>query len=94
MWVVLSGILHDIRQPLSVIEICADYLSMILPETEPRARQQLELLHEQVGDADRVIGAALDRLKSHYGRPEGKPVPPPAAASRPSTNAERAAVTY
>jgi hypothetical protein len=29
---ILSGLAHDIRQPLSVIEVCVDYLDLVLPE--------------------------------------------------------------
>ncbi|HTQ56295.1 MAG TPA: histidine kinase dimerization/phospho-acceptor domain-containing protein [Bryobacteraceae bacterium] len=64
MTAVLSTLVHDLRQPLSVIEACADYLDLVLPPEDPRTRQQLELLQQQVGDANRIMHEALIRL--HY----------------------------
>jgi len=58
-WTIISGLVHDIRQPLSVIEACADYLDLILPVSDTAARQQLELLQQQVGESNRILHAAL-----------------------------------
>jgi signal transduction histidine kinase len=63
-WPLVSGLVHDLRQPLSVIDACADYLNLVLPATDLRARQQLELLQQQVGEANRILREAL--LKMHY----------------------------
>jgi signal transduction histidine kinase len=79
---ILSGLAHDLRQPLSVIEVCIDYLDLVLPECEPGTRQQLELLRQQVDNANRLICEALRQWKVT------------APASRSSTNVESAAVTY
>ena len=84
---ILSGLAHDIRQPLSVIEVCVDYLDLVLPECEPETRQQLELLRQQVDDANRLICEALRQWKVTYAAPT-------AAASLSSTKAESAAVIY
>jgi hypothetical protein len=84
IWPVMSGLVHDLRQPLSVIDACVDYLNLVLPTTDLRARQQLELLQEQVGEANRILHEAL--LKLHY--------TDAAADSRSLTNAASAAVTY
>ena len=65
----VSSLVHDLRQPLSVIEACADYLDLILPASDPRTRQQLELLQQQIGDANRIMHEALVNL--HYGEPHG-----------------------
>ncbi len=62
---IVSSLVHDLRQPLSVIEACADYLELVLPGLDRRSRQQLELLQQQVGDANRIMHEAL--LKLHYG---------------------------
>ncbi|HLY20497.1 MAG TPA: hypothetical protein VKR61_24890 [Bryobacteraceae bacterium] len=61
---VVGLLVHDLRQPLSVIEACADYLDLVLPEADQRSRQQLELLQQQVGDANRIMHEAL--VKLHY----------------------------
>jgi K+-sensing histidine kinase KdpD len=84
-WPMISGLVHDLRQPLSVIDACADYLNLVLPATDRRARQQLELLQQQVGETNRILHEAL--LTLHY-------TDAPAAASRSSTNAASSAVTY
>ena len=79
---ILSGLAHDLRQPLSVIEICVDYLNLVLPECEPETRQQLELLRLQVDNANRLICEAVRQWKVT------------APATRSSTNMESAAVVY
>jgi signal transduction histidine kinase len=61
---VVSTLVHDLRQPLSVIEACADYLDLVLPMADRRSRQQLELLQQQLGDANRMMHDVLVRL--HY----------------------------
>jgi K+-sensing histidine kinase KdpD len=83
---ILSGLAHDIRQPLSVIEVCVDYLDLVLPECDPETRLQLELLRQQVDNANRLICEALRQWKVTYGAA--------APASRSSTNVESAAVIY
>jgi signal transduction histidine kinase len=82
----MSGLVHDLRQPLSVIDACADYLNLVLPPNDRRARQQLELLQQQVGEANRILHEAL--LNLHYTDA------PAAADNRSSTNAASSAVTY
>ena len=94
VWIILSGLVHDMRQPLSVLEVSADYLNLILPPSELRARQQVEVLRQQVGEANRILCEALRLLKLSYEQAPSEPVPVPAAASRSLTNAESAAVTY
>jgi len=61
---VVSALVHDLRQPLSVVEACADYLDLVLPAADCRSRQQLELLQQQVRDANRIMHEAL--LKLHF----------------------------
>jgi K+-sensing histidine kinase KdpD len=85
IWPLVSGIVHDLRQPLSVIDACVDYLNLVLPPTDYRTRQQLELLQQQVGEANRILHEAL--LKLHY--TDAQP-----ASSRPLTKAASAGVTY
>lgn len=61
---IMSVLVHDLRQPLSVIDACADYLNLVLPAADQRARRQLELLQEQVGEANRILHEAL--LKTRH----------------------------
>ena len=84
-WPIISGLVHDLRQPLSVIDACADYLNLVLPPNDQRTREQLGLLQQQVGEANRILHEAL--LNLHY-------TDAPAAESRASTNAASAAVMY
>ena len=88
---IMSSLVHDLRQPLSVIDACADYLNLVLPATDPRVRQQLELLQQQVGEASRIMHEAL--LKLHYTDAPLAPAEAPGASSRSLTNAASAAVT-
>ncbi len=82
----ISGLVHDLRQPLSIIDACADYLNLVLPDNDHRSRRQLELLQEQVSEANRILHDAL--LKLHYADTHGEP------ANRSLTNAANAGVTY
>ena len=92
LWPIMSGLVHDLRQPLSVIDACADYLDLVLPATDRRSREQLELLQQQVGEASRILHEAL--LQVHYMDAPGVPADVPAASSRSLTKAASAAVTY
>lgn len=90
VWTIISGLVHDVRQPLSVIEACADYLDLVLPAADLRARRQLELLQQQVGDANRILHDALLKLdfgemhaasafaRAAYDLPEPEPCETPA----------------
>jgi len=91
---ILSGLVHDLRQPLSVIEICADYLDLVLPDCDPGTRQQLELLRQQVDNANRLICDALRLWKVTYGTAEPLPARAAASVSRSSTKLESPAVIY
>jgi signal transduction histidine kinase len=92
VWPIMSLLVHDLRQPLSVIDACADYLNLVLPVTDYRARQQLELLQEQVGEANRIMLAAL--LKLDYADTPPAPTEAAGASSRALTKAASAGVTY
>ena len=59
---VVSALVHDLRQPLSVIEACTDYLELMLPESDRRTRLQFELLRGQVSAANRIMHDALVNL--------------------------------
>jgi signal transduction histidine kinase len=65
VWTIVCGLVHDLRQPLSVIDACADYLNLVVPDTNLPAHRQLELLQQQVSEANRVMHDAL--LELHHG---------------------------
>jgi len=67
----MCGLVHDLRQPLSVIDACADYLNLVLPATNEPAHRQLELLQDQVAEANRMLHDALlelDNVAAHAGQ--------------------------
>src|SRR5258708_8339766 len=56
---VLRHLAHELRQPLSTIESTAFYLGMILPETESRARQQVDKLQRLVQQVNAILSDTL-----------------------------------
>jgi len=92
LWPIVSELVHDLRQPLTIIDACADYLNLVLPASGHLERQQLELLQQQVGEASRILHEAL--LMLHYADAPPAPAEAPTASSRSLTNAASAAVTY
>lgn len=92
LWPMMSSLIHDLRQPLSVIDACADYLNLILPNTDHRAREQVKLLQQQVGEANLILHAVLLQLR--YTKVPLDTREAQAAPSRSLTNSASAAVTY
>ncbi len=62
----MGRLVHDLRQPLSNVELSVSYLGLILPESNGRAQQQLQILGEQVKEANRVISEILLVLKRDF----------------------------
>ncbi|MFN7997487.1 MAG: hypothetical protein U0Q18_27970 [Bryobacteraceae bacterium] len=90
MWSNMSRLVHDLRQPLSVIEICAEYLDLILPEGEQQIREQVKLLKQQIDDASRMLCEASGLLTVGYRAEERVAAP----VSRSATKAESVAAAY
>lgn len=74
----LADLIHSLRQPLGAIEACAFYLSLVLPEDDPKWREQVETIEQQVAEAGRILAEA-----ARYARAE----------SRSLTSADRPSVT-
>jgi len=87
MWTDMSRLVHDLRQPLSVIEVCAEYLDLILPEDEQRIREQVKVLRQQVDDASRLLCEACGLLNIGHRAQALLDVP----VSRSATKAESVA---
>ncbi len=85
VWPMMSVLVHELRQPLSIIDACADYLNLVLPAHDDGARQQLELLQQQIGEANRILHDALLNLHYTDAHAEGD-----AAATKPASSS----VTY
>ncbi len=61
---IVRQLAHDLRQPLSVIESVVYYLGIVLPRDEPRARQQLDKVRDQIRQINWTIGDALHLLQA------------------------------
>ncbi len=61
----LKNVLHDLRQPLSVLEVTAYVMNLKLNEGKALDREQLLCLERQVGRASQIVARAaadLNRL--------------------------------
>jgi len=58
-----SALIHDLRQPLSIIETCACCLRMMLKTENPQVLEQLDRIEDQ------VLIASLLLRKASGGRP-------------------------
>jgi signal transduction histidine kinase len=58
----LQQLVHDLRQPLSVIEICAAYLELIADEN-PRIQAQLDRIRQQVEHASHILASAATQTE-------------------------------
>ncbi len=63
----LRDLVHDLRQPLGIIETCAYYLRMVLPSGDPRIDQQLDMIERQVFEADRILKNAVRPVQTMGG---------------------------
>lgn len=63
----LADLIHSLRQPLGTIEACAFYLSLVLPEDDPKCREQVERIEQQVAEAGRILMEA-----ARYARAESR----------------------
>lgn len=59
----IAFLVHKLRQPLSVIETSAYYLSLILPAADTKARAQLGTVRRQVEYATRVLDRAAQAFE-------------------------------
>jgi signal transduction histidine kinase len=89
---VLSVLSHDLCQPLSTIDACAEYLKLVLRPGDEGALDKIEIIQQQAATATRMLRDAM--LKLSYA--ETRPGPPesPVTASRPLTKASSAGVVY
>lgn len=52
---VLADVIHRLRQPLSTIEACAFYLTLVLPEEDDKSREQVNRIEQQIAEASRIL---------------------------------------
>ena len=60
---VIRNLVHDLRQPLSTVENCVYYLSMVAPE-DGRMRPYLDLIRSQVDEASRILDTAVEQTRT------------------------------
>jgi signal transduction histidine kinase len=88
-----ADFVHELRQPLGVLEACAYYLDLVLPASESRAREQLAEIKKQLDRA----GGILDKGSRVYPRCNSVPVfeepEPDDEESLPLTNSAMSMVT-
>ena len=55
-----GGMAHKLRHPLGSIKNAAYFLNMVLDEPEPKVKETLEILDQEVGNSERIIQSLLD----------------------------------
>ena len=83
----IPALIHDLRQPLSVIESCACCVRMMLPYPDPRILEQLDCIEKQVLEASLILHTA-----GAFARPPGQTGGGADPESLARTKAESAAV--
>jgi hypothetical protein len=61
--ILLKNVLHDLRQPLGVLEVTAFLINLKLNDGRPLDREQLLSLERQVGRASRILDRAAEELQ-------------------------------
>ena len=84
----LRSLVHDLRQPLSIIETCTYCVRAMLRTEDPRVLEQLERIDEQIFEAGLILLAAARPAAAGHAAPG-----PEAAESLSLTNAQSAALT-
>lgn len=79
---VVAVVSHDLKNPLSTIQLSADFMLEIVPDTPDRAteRQQFQVIRRSAARATRLIGDLLDVARLEAGKLPVDPTPQPAAA--------------
>ncbi len=60
----VADLIHDVRQPLTIIGYSVSFLDMLLAEAEEPVRAQLRLIAQQVDTAARLLEEAAGHRKS------------------------------
>lgn len=55
-----GGVGHELRNPLGAIKNSVYFLDMVLEEAEPRVKETLKILDQEVTNSERIIGSLLD----------------------------------
>jgi len=58
----IASFVHKLRQPLSIIDTCAYFLDMVLPQFPEKSHAQISVIQQQVAIADRILTEAVQSL--------------------------------
>ncbi len=61
---IAGGISHDLRNPLSIIDNSASFLSEILESVDPRVIKQLDIIQRAIKRSNRIVTDLLDYTKA------------------------------
>jgi signal transduction histidine kinase len=67
-----STLAHDMRQPLSTIELSACCLSLMMPDAPAAVREQIDVILRQVVRADGCLRDAAGLVRQLQSTPEGE----------------------
>jgi hypothetical protein len=82
---------HDLRQPLGILEVCTYYLDIVLPDNESKARQQLVEMRRQIDCASRILDQQSEAyIRRRFDETAAEPETEP---SRVFTNSAMSMVT-
>lgn len=98
---VLAAFVHQLRQPLSAMEVLTSYLDLVSPE-DMRIREQLRRMHAEIAYADQILCDGVRALRAYLPDvsrfPDSSPTAGPEDVaeelSRPRTSAAMASVAH
>jgi len=61
---VLADFAHQLRQPLSAMEVLTAYLDLVSPE-DTRIREQLRRMHAEIACADQILRDGVRTLRAY-----------------------------
>jgi signal transduction histidine kinase len=80
---ILADFGHKLRQPLSTLEALTSYLDLITSPQDQRVRLQLQRMHSEIDDADRILREGLLTLRAYFvAQGRSSPSEMPAIATR------------
>ena len=60
----IADFAHQLRQPLSTLEVLISYLELIVPVGDERAQEQLRRMHFEVGAVDQILAEGVRSLRA------------------------------
>jgi len=62
---ILADFAHQLRQPLSTLELLAFYLDLIAKPEDAKVHEELRLIHAEIARMDQVLRDGLCTLRAH-----------------------------